>query len=277
MKVKNRFLTFIFICLFVFCSCLPFYSLPFAKASHLTSFVYARVVTSNVYLYKTTNPISSNIYFEIPNTYFVLLIADFNDLFYKAQYRDVVGYVLKTDVVPVAETPENPYLEDYSVYVFSSDGLNIMSTPNESAYLVTTTSLYTPLSFYGEKSGFEKTQGRGDTWYFIKVNDTFGYVYAGLCEDSNERTLNLEITTPIENPFLDNDNSYLYNLVNLTPGLTILLVILVSIPSLILLFLMFRPILPEKYLKSKRPIVHRRERKSKTLKQIENLGDDSTL
>ena len=279
MKVKNRFLTFIFICLLVLSqNWLLFFSISTNAYAKLTTFVYARVNMPGVNLYKTTNPTSSNVYFEIPKTYFVLLIADFNELFYKAQYRDVVGYVLKDEVIPVKETPNSPYLEDHSVYVFSRDGLDIMSSPNESAYIVTTTNLYDDLSYYGERQGYEKAQGRGETWFYVKTNNgTFGYVYAGLCESDDMITENTEVTTEVKDPFLDNDSSYLYNLVDLSAGLKILLISLVILPAVILLFLMFRPILPEKYLKSKSPKATKRERKNKTIKQIQELSDDSSL
>ena len=255
----------------VFCAILPILT-PIKASAKLTQFVYARVMLPEVYLYSAPNPIKSNEIFEIPYTYFVLLISDYNNMFYKAQYRDEVGFVLKSCVTPVKETPKNPYLTTHSVFVFSNDGLDIMSTPNKSAYTKTRTELNAPLSYYGKIEGYEKAQNRGTTWYYVNCNNILGYVYAGLCESDSLITLNDEVTTPIENPFLDSDYGYLYNLIDLSSEVKILLVFLILIPAIAILFLMFLPIFPKKFVKTF-PKIKRKD----TLKALENFSDDQSL
>ena len=59
--------------------------------------VYAQILHAGCYLYKTPieNTNYANVYFMIENTYFVELLSDYNDEFYKAKYMDIIGYVKK--------------------------------------------------------------------------------------------------------------------------------------------------------------------------------------
>lgn len=258
---------------FVFCSFLLFpQEVPATvKADTLTTYAYARVENSSTYFYSfPQDNISDNALFVIPESYFVLLLSNFNDSFYKAQYRDLVGYVLKDEVSPVAETPQNPFLEDFTFWVFSSDGRNLYSVPSSSDGMVTTTAvLHEEIDYYGAISGEEMVSGRGTTWFFCKVNDIYGYLYEGLCDTASTVTLNTEVVTYVSNPFED-DNSYLYNLVEMTSGLKILVLFLLIVPALFLIYLLFKPFKLE----------HKTEKikqhsKAQTIKQIQDFYDDS--
>lgn len=215
-----------------------------AHASYqLTSYVYARAENDGAYLYKTPSVVQEdNIYFEIPKSYFVLLISNFTTDFYKAQYRDIVGYVLKNTVSPVKEKPQTPYLTDITFRVFSSDGLEMLSSPFPSKYkaVVKTVELYKSIDYYGICYGDEYVDGRGNIWYYCKDGES-GYLYKGLCDNLGPIPLNMESTTTIENPFEDGDNDYLYSLIDLSIEMKILLVILVCAPSLLLVYMLFKP------------------------------------
>ena len=58
---------------------------------------FARIITDECFLFKTpTNVVdSSNIFFELPKTYFVKLIDKAEDNFYKVEYSSFTGYVKK--------------------------------------------------------------------------------------------------------------------------------------------------------------------------------------
>ena len=166
----KKFKSYLFLLLFLFASQLCLQANFFCVAqAKLTTFVYARVVQENVYLYKTTNPLPQNAYFELPNSYFVLLLSNFNQIFYKAQYKDIVGYVLKDEVEPVSETPTTPFLYDVNFYAFTTDGTEITSSPfKDFQTTLTTIEKYENVEYYGQIIGYEKTQGRGDLWYYEK-------------------------------------------------------------------------------------------------------------
>lgn len=258
---------------FVFCSFFLFFPLSSAtvKADTLTTYAYARVENSSTYFYSfPQNNVSDNALFLLPESYFVLLLSNYNDSFYKAQYRDLVGYVLKDEVFPVDETPENPFLEDFTFWVFSSDGRNVYSTPTSSNSTVTTTAeLHEEIDYYGTISGEEMVSGRGTTWYYCKVNDMFGYLYEGLCDTSSTILENTEVVTHITNPFED-DESYLYNLVEMTSGLKILVLFLLIVPALFLIYLLFKPFKMEEEMKK-----IKQHSKAQTIKQIQDYYDDA--
>ena len=58
---------------------------------------YAQITATKSYLYRTAtqNPEISNIWCELPQTYFVEILNDYNDNFYKVDYNTVIGFVLK--------------------------------------------------------------------------------------------------------------------------------------------------------------------------------------
>ena len=242
-----------------------------ASAYNLTSFVYARAETDGVMLYKTPS-LDDEIYFEVPKSYFVMLITNFSSQFYKVQYRDVVGYVLKSSVSPVAETPTTPYLVGATFRVYSSDGLSMLSSPypSKSPTVTKTVELYSEIDYYGRVFGEEMISGRGEEWYYGKYDGAFGYLYKGLCDNLSPISINTEVTTSAPDPFSQNDNDYLYNLVDLSPSMKVFLILLVCAPSVLLIIFIFKPFRIEKAQKK----MSKRRARAKAIRQIENMQND---
>ncbi len=257
------------------------FTLPVAPAqisAKLTTFLYAKVENSGVNLYNSPNAIAENIKFEIPNSYFVLLLSNYNDRFYKAQYLDAVGFVLKDQVLPVNETPQTPYAEA-TFYVFTTDGTAVMDSPTSTGKALTTIEKYEDVTYYGALEGEEKTLGRGTTWYFGKTKQgVTGYFYAGLCEMNNAISQNNETVTKATNPFGEDDNDYLYSLIDLSPGVKVVLLLLVLLPAIFLLILAFKPNIMNR---SQKPTtksnanVSPPKKKIRNIKKIENYPEDN--
>lgn len=245
--------------------------------SNYTTYTYAQVKQDDVYLYKTNlSPAPINAYFKLPKTYFVLLLSNLDDTFYKAQYKDVVGFVLKSSVTPVKETPKTPYPQSATFRVYTSDGTTMLNSAydTKSASTTGTASVLESLEFYGEISGDEFVENRGTTWYFGKNSkNQKGYLYAGYCDDLTTITPNTELVTPTEYPTFNEDNSYLYNLVNLTTPLKILLLALVILPCFILIYLLFKPFKLEKA----RQTIQKSKQKNQTINKIQQIIDDESL
>lgn len=234
-----------------------------------TNYVYARVQTSGIYLYKSTNPTPQNSYFEIPATYFVLLLSNYDANFYKAQYRDYVGYVLKKEVTPVNETPQTPFLETQTFRVYSSDGTGIKSSPFDNGIVIGQVKELEEINYYGSIIGREEIDKRGSVWAYGKTsNGQAGYFYCGLIDGLENIPINTESTTILENPFEENSSDYLYNLVDITPIVKILIIGLVTIPAIAILWLIFLP--NTKRLKPKGIKVS----KPQPIKQIQDYNDD---
>ena len=158
----------------------------FAKSSY-TTYTYAQIQQDDVYLYKTASSSAPiNAFFKLPKTYFVLLLSNLDDTFYKAQYKDIVGFVVKSSVVPVKETPQTPYPQSSTFRVYTSDGTKMFPSAfnTKSASSVGSATVLETLEFYGEISGDEFVENRGTTWYYGKNSKgEKGYLYAGYCDD----------------------------------------------------------------------------------------------
>ena len=277
--IKYFFFPFIFTFLFFYIKPSKVYSF----ASKYTTYVYAQIKNETVYLYKNNSSTSlTNAYFSLPPTYFVLLLSNIDQNFYKVQYRDIVGFVLKNQVNPIAETPQTPYLENITFRVYSSDGINLLSSPfqNPTPNIVNKVEVLQEVNYYGEIIADELIENRGYAWYYCKdpKTNSYGYLYKGLCDNLSNISPNTETVSFITNPFPDNDNNFLYNLVNISPGLKIILLTIICLPSIGLVYLMFKPfnIEKQKLLKQKRKIKKNRL-KNQTLNKIQKIIDDEPL
>ncbi len=209
---------------------------------------YARVMSDNVYLYKTPYNLDdvSNLYFCLPKTYFVNLVAADGE-FYKVNYLDFSGYVKKEEVQPIVGTPATPYLENINFRIFADLSRDLRTEPNTfsgTSSQVVYLPLYSRnLTYFGTIEGEQLIPDRTNVWLYCKYSadkDYFGYVYSDFCD---------KITPIIEN---SEEVSYTTEpdfLVNTTPPTTALkpnskataiIIIALSVPSLAFVLLILK-------------------------------------
>lgn len=216
---------------------------------------YARVKSSNIKLYKTPTAVEdySNIYFTIPESYFVELLDYENDEFYSARYLDTYGYVKINEVQCVAGIPQNPFVSKASFRVFAPNGLELRSEPSQSDGLNVITNinyLETNLQFYGTIAGEEAISYKGNEWYFCKYTkngqEQKGYVYSVFCDLLTTISTNTEILEYIDEPVFETqetggqleNNTSISNLPSTTQ---VLIIVAICVPCIILIYLLFRP------------------------------------
>lgn len=220
---------------------------------------FARVLKSGVKLYK--EPVLSeemdNVYFEIPRTYFVELLENGNDYFYKAKYIDVIGYVRKTDVQCVLGSPKQPYASEISFRIYSLNGLNLRSEPSQEkglfSVVISIPFMSTDLQFYGEVQGEEAISYKGTTWYYCRyVKDGaeyYGYVYSIFCDQKTELEENVEILEYISepnfavkpNPDMTEKVEQEFDFASFSGLKQALIIIAVCVPCFIIVYLLFKP------------------------------------
>ncbi len=209
----------------------------------ITSFAdvktYYAKVNDGVYFY--SSPIKSEQYklFEIPSSYYVLLLGNSNDDFYKAKYSNVEGFVIKTSVTPVEETPNYPYANT-SFRIFTDT--NLYSEPNSNLSITTLPALTDITTFYGKISGDELLPKSTDIWYYCryKFNENYytGYVFSYYCDLKNDIVQNTELYTPVTGDiFKEEEPLPIQNSSSLT---TILVVICCVVPCLIVILLLLK-------------------------------------
>lgn len=214
---------------------------------------YGRVLKDGVHLYSKPIDAQANKIFEIPQTYFVNLIGEENELFYKASYQDIDGYVKKGDVSCINGSPVTPYVTNVNFRVFVPGGVNLRRTPYETLgttnLILAVPFMETNLKYYGKIEGEEAISYKGTTWYFckyIKVNQEFnGYMYSPLCDLLPTIPVNTEVFEYITKPDFDNSGNSIItkpgqNLSFSTPT-QIAIIVAVSLPCIAIIYFLFKP------------------------------------
>lgn len=261
-KMLNRILIVLFVVFFcIMISC-------FSHGVHADTTYFARVKYANCPLLKSPSSDSSysNVHFIIPQTYFVEVFSKTGD-FFEAEYLGTRGYVRRGDVEFVSGTPQTPYASKISFRVFAQNGLNLRSSPKESegiANRITTIPfLETNLQYIGMIEGEEAISNRGNVWYYCNyycMNETLtGYIYAGYCDMLSSITQNTETLPVISEPSFEQltvkdevSNIDDGGISNLSKRSQILIIVAVSLPALIILYLLFKPTKIVASLKSKK-------------------------
>lgn len=212
------------------------------------SVAYAQILQAGCYLYKTPtdNTNYTNVYFMLENSYFVQLLSDYNEEFYKAKYIDTIGYVKKSQVQCVQGTPNTPFLNTISFRVFNNTSRPMYDIPFANTNNPTL-KLYLPLYcedliYYGKIYGESVVQERTNIWYYCKytVTNECGYVYSDACDKMGSIVQNTEKLPYIDSPqwtLATNGNNQLIT-INSKPFK--ISVLLICIPFVIFAILLIR-------------------------------------
>lgn len=211
---------------------------------------FAQILFEQVYIYRTPNDDNSitNIFFEIPKTYFVELLDSVNQNFYLAKYLNITGYVKKESVQAVEHAPSSPFLNNLNFRVYADLSRNIHSEPNTSSKtsnIIASVPLYCRnLTYYGKITGETLIEGRTNTWFYCKYTadkDYYGYIYSDFCDElPTPMPTNLEAVTFIANPTFKLDQVEQNNSIDFNSNTTAVIIAIVSIPALIFVFMIIK-------------------------------------
>ena len=220
-------------------------SIPYVSAETPITY-FARIMYDNVFLYKQALDIDdySNVYFELPRTYFVELLDEEGD-FYLVNYYNMTGYVKKENVQTIAGTPQNPYLTDISFRIYSEQSRSLRTEPTELGG-ASTQITYIPLmsrnvTYLGKITGTALIDGRTNIWYYCKYTadkDYYGYVYSDFCDEMSTISENKEEVTYISGPTFDpiiEDTSLPMN-----DSSTTIIICILCVPALIFVFMILK-------------------------------------
>ena len=208
---------------------------------------FAQIQTENVFLFedKGTKPL-----FEIPNTFYVNLLEDENEGYYKARYMNVVGYVRANEIQCVNEYPAVPYLDYVNFRILAEQSAELRSEPSRSKglnSLITELPLYeTNFVYYGKIEGDEVVPAKGTEWYYVSYTKNsvtqYGYVYSGLTDMFTNFTLNSISLYPIakHNWQVVTDNNE--TIPSFEPPSTseLAIILAIIIPTILLLLIMLK-------------------------------------
>lgn len=196
---------------------------------------YAKVENSGTFLYSTQS--ESSAMFEIPTSYFVK-VEGFGDVFYKASYNGISGYVKKSTISLMNGTPQKPYAQA-TFKLFVSNYMYANASQNSSVVCsVNTTDI---LNYVGKKDG-EQVNSSSNVWYYCRLNrdgqEYCGYVFSGITDYLSTIPLNTESFESISETTITDDTQSLHGLSTKTK---IMLIISISIPSVMILYFLIRP------------------------------------
>ncbi len=238
----------IIIFLILISSLFPFFIVENCVSVYASTIYYARIMTNNAYLYKSPLDIDdySNVYFILPQTYFVELLDLSNSDFYKVNYSTFTGYVKKDCVQAIVGAPQNAYLDNLNFRIYAEMSRDLRSEPTTlsgSSSQVAYIPLYNRnLTYYGSIVGEECIDGRTNIWYYCKYSadkDYYGYVYSDFCDE-------------LPDPLPKNSEEVVYttapdfgetetpNALPIDNSATAIIIAILCVPALIFIFLILK-------------------------------------
>lgn len=234
-----------FVLLFIIVSFTAFLksTVPYISVSVQAEPCYARVKYNNVLLYKNPKENNSfdNIFCLLEPTYFVKVIKDENQLFFKVEYLSLTGYALKSQLECVFEQPQKPYPNaTFNTTNFSSVVLRNSPEVNESNVLQILPPNST-LNYYGKITGQTATEDLGNLWFYcsfetIEGQKINGYIYEPLTHNFTPILENIEVTTISEFGASSKINTFL----NIKQEFHIALILITVLPLIFILILFLK-------------------------------------
>lgn len=203
---------------------------------------YAKVLQEGAYFYSKEATEEFERTFILPSTYFVLLVGEEGE-FYKAKYLDLFGYVKKTEVTPMEGTPAQPYASQ-TFRAYDRSGLDVYAKPKiSSESLGKLGFLQENIAMYGLCTGDELFPASTNQWIYCHYESSGqtirGYAFKYYCDTIKYAPENLEYLPEITGT-LDFGNNLPAN-GGLSDTVKAVIILAVSMPCLIVLYLLLSP------------------------------------
>ena len=226
-----------------------FFQVP--QIAEAASSYYGKVKSGTVYFYDEAN--SSSTLFQLPYSYFVQVTGIEDDEFFTAVYKDMEGYVKKSDVTLMNGQPNNPY---FNATFTNYAEFDLYESPETTSALIQSFSKEQTFNFYGTIEG-EEVADLTNIWYYCSTvyngENIKGYFYSGVASSQPEITINTETFEEIsEDVFTATTNGEEFSA--LSTGTKILLIISILVPSVFILFFLIKPSKMNKQNKAKKGI-----------------------
>lgn len=232
--------------LFVFASIVAVNLTQSKKVNANATSGYAQIVTNDCYFFTEPNVAESSKLFLLEQSYFVKVLSEQNNQFFKIQYIDFVGFVQKSKVQFVEEYPEFPYLSGITFDIYDIANVCLRSSPqtpdDDQNVICTIPKSSKNLIYFGKISGEEAINSLGNVWFFCAYQDQEqnihkGYIYSPLTRNLSAITGSQENLTAVNiSNFVPVDNLLYLNLSTKN-----LIILITAIPSLVAVALLAYP------------------------------------
>ena len=211
----------------------------YSKAETTT---YAKAL-ENCLMYKSESMIenSDNVFFIIPESYFVIVLDYVNDNCYKVQYQKYIGYVSSSTVIISTFTPIVKFLEHIKFDIKETSGTQVWNKPSTSGRVLTTISAGTKgVSYIAYVYGTIPSGGESNLWYYVtftpsenSTNVYEGYVYSENTTNLSEIVLNTECNPEV----IQNESQTADGVLYISPTIKTIIVAIIAIPIILFIFI----------------------------------------
>ena len=197
----------------------------------------------NCFLFKTSdvsNSNFSNVYFCVPKTYFVTILAEISSSVFKAEYKGKIGFVSADSVLVSSFIPIVPTLDDVYVDVSNYSGTQIRRTPTADNFenvIVNVGAGTKRLEYVSFIESDKPVGGNSNVWFYVIYYPEFdstafyeGYVYSEKMTNLTSFLDNLE-----NNPEIEKDETVKKN--NVDKNFKIILLVLILLPVVLVFVL----------------------------------------
>ena len=181
-----------------------------------------------------------NIYFIIPETYFVVVLESISDVCLKVQYNKYIGYVNITTVTIATFIPIVKTLDNIKCDIKGTSGTQIWTAPSSSEGKILTTILAgtTGINYIASMYGNIPSGGESNLWYYISytpdsnsTNVYEGYIYSENVTNLTEIVANTETNPEVINP---PDNKEINDTIYVSSTVKTIIIAIIAIPIILL-------------------------------------------
>lgn len=234
---------------------LSFISIELSFLNFLTSSNFANALSEtttyakagvNCTLYKSQTLANnvSNIYFIVPETYFVIVLDKISDECTKVQYGKFVGFVDSSTITIATFLPIVKTLENITLDIKETSGTQIWNYPDTSSSILTTISAGAKnINYIAACYGTIPSGGDSNLWFYVSftpnknsTNVYEGYIYSENTTNLSEIVANAETNPEIIDSTIDGEN-----LLFLSSTFKTIVIIIIAIPvTIFLLIIMYK-------------------------------------
>lgn len=188
-------------------------------AENEETIIYAKVLDDCV-LFKNEemNLEFNNVYFQIPESYFIVVLETISETCLKVQYGKYIGFIDATKVEIAKFVPVVKTLENVTFDIKENVGTKIWQYPTTSSNVFTTLSAGTKnIVYIASVSGQIPTGGKSDVWFYVYYTPSFdstnvyeGYVYSENTTNLSEIVFNNETNPVIISEEMDGNENLIF-------------------------------------------------------------------
>ncbi len=241
----KKILIFLFCYISFFCvglfACQPYSQTDFCVAKAERSTYAKALVGCTLYKSASLNDDLENIYFIVPETYFVTIIETVSDNVLKVQYDKYIGYVNSSTVIVATFIPIVKTLDGVTCDIKETVGTQVWNLPSaaDGTSLTVIGAGTKGIKYIAMTYGTIPSGGESNLWYYVNytpssssTNVYEGYVYSENITNLSEIVMNAESNPEIitDDPDIGADGTILIS----SPVKT-LIIALIAVPIILLI------------------------------------------